>query len=1519
MISLLCAGNLYATTVALVGGQGKTGHVDGNTYTKALFNTPSGMAEDSSGDLWVADTGNNCIRVISSPEASQSAGSTTLTYAPVVTNLIVKPIGVALDDFEDVYILDYGNGKNGNILEYDNYGDIVETNVMNLTNAASMAMDSSGNFYVTVNSNQILKITSPGVSNVVVTITNAGVSLKGLVVKQIGTYAGWLAVCDAGRNGIYLVNPANGMVITNAGFHGAGDFPNGTDISSSQDAQFNQPMDVAETGDGSLIVTDYGNNRVKVVKSSDGGVTNLYGVVTSYWVGPYPGFSSTLTPSKGTPEVVQTPDTVGGVSAREPDGVLFAADGTVFVTEAYYNIIREATANGLPLPPPPPPPAPTAPAGLSATGGYGQITLNWLSDANATNYDIERSNTSGSGYGIIATTAGTSFTDTNIQDGTTYYYVAQAIGVGGESPISAQVSAIPLFSPPPTIESVITNTISYQNGSVTLTWTVSAGATAYIVERTPNATNATVSAPTTTYVDNSGLINGNTYYYTIAAENGGGINPTNSPQVAVTLPLPPVTDPQIGWVTYPLNPSEDQFLSVFNPGSPAGNTFNNDVDLVIVEPLGTQIYFNTGNTTIVTNVPDPTASSTTAPAGYANNNTQSTVEANWAINGLIQPSPSGNLMIKAIGEQSGHPNSDIVAALFQFVVGQPQAIGTNAGQFTLTNITAGSDMYYTYAYNTNLPGYPSSTNPAAIGPITNGETLALNFPQGTTNLTFEAVGYRVNYAPSAVYTNYFASSNFMANTISFGFASGPGSSQFVASPGQTFILPVGLSMLASSPSIYGLQFNVTITNLSGPVVDPNTIEFFSLLGKPQANSGYYAPIPPYMFISTNQIPPNNVPDAFLYESNWYQSLKFIDTNNEALLGLGWLEIYGRTNLYNTLSQNLLTFPILEGNDPYPTSSQSIAGGYTFGIPTNAISGNVYQVQIGLPSATAYPGGLGGNPYGVAVGIVASVDTNLVGPGSINALKNVTIGQLKYLVGDVHPANWFNAGDFGSSNLDNLDVSRVFDAAVYGPNTPPVLSTGESDLFDAMDSCGNIGVLDGATGYYTNVNTYPYFTNVSYSIKNNTIYEDSNGDVVSSNSTPAGPFVQFFQVYATTYFLTVNEQYTNTYIMTNAASFVTTNIIPVPNLVNVPIQAGNTTLFSGNDTTINQIAFGDGVLDVCDVYVTFRRSLDTNNLLWFQRYWTNGVRVATANWAPTFMPAVQTKSGSGKIVNGTSSPSTTPTSITNTPLVNFVAGDFQATAGQTIQIPVTAAVFGSYPLRVAMLNLSVVPLDGSPTLTTPISFTPGGPLGSPFMTTSSGNDNYAAAWLNSTIAGISNNATIGTLGITIPANATSMSAYAIHFDHASGSPNGLASFQNHTLTGLITLSSRTNSSYGDGIPDSWRLRYFGTTNNLLSVSTADADGTGMNNWQKYVAGLNPVDSTSVLSPYYAGTDQGVAQSPQDSVIDWPSVFGVDYVIQRSPTLFPPAWTSISTNTGTGNYMEIHDSPANPNRFYRVLVP
>jgi hypothetical protein len=178
------------------------------------------------------------------------------------------------------------------------------------------------------------------------------------------------------------------------------------------------------------------------------------------------------------------------------------------------------------------------------------------------------------------------------------------------------------------------------------------------------------------------------------------------------------------------------------------------------------------------------------------------------------------------------------------------------------------------------------------------------------------------------------------------------------------------------------------------------------------------------------------------------------------------------------------------------------------------------------------------------------------------------------------------------------------------------------------------------------------------------------------------------------------------------------------------------LFDGNDTTINQIAFGDGVLDVCDVYVTFRRSLDPS-LTWFQRFWTNGVRGAQFVGNPP-PPAA-----------GNVSPHSL---IAQRPSVNFASADFLASPGQTLQVPITAQVMGSYPLRVLMLGLTVNPLDGSPPLTSAVQFAPNPALGQPTLVSSQSPSTYAATWLDATITGLSGSATLGTLTVQIPANA-----------------------------------------------------------------------------------------------------------------------------------------------------------------------
>ncbi len=88
------------------------------------------------------------------------------------------------------------------------------------------------------------------------------------------------------------------------------------------------------------------------------------------------------------------------------------------------------------------------PTNLTATPGDAQVTLNWAAVTGATGYNLKRSLTVGGPYETIATTvAGTSYVDTNVVNGTTYYYVVTTVDPDGESANSNEASATPQAAP----------------------------------------------------------------------------------------------------------------------------------------------------------------------------------------------------------------------------------------------------------------------------------------------------------------------------------------------------------------------------------------------------------------------------------------------------------------------------------------------------------------------------------------------------------------------------------------------------------------------------------------------------------------------------------------------------------------------------------------------------------------------------------------------------------------------------------------------------------------------------------------------------------------------------------------------------------------------------------------------------------------------------------------------------------------------------------------------------------------
>jgi len=90
---------------------------------------------------------------------------------------------------------------------------------------------------------------------------------------------------------------------------------------------------------------------------------------------------------------------------------------------------------------------PAPPATLSAIPGNAQAFLSWSSSVGATNYIVQRSMTSSGPYSPIGSTTDTSYLDTTVANGTTYYYVVYVIGPNGTSPLSPQTTVAPSATP----------------------------------------------------------------------------------------------------------------------------------------------------------------------------------------------------------------------------------------------------------------------------------------------------------------------------------------------------------------------------------------------------------------------------------------------------------------------------------------------------------------------------------------------------------------------------------------------------------------------------------------------------------------------------------------------------------------------------------------------------------------------------------------------------------------------------------------------------------------------------------------------------------------------------------------------------------------------------------------------------------------------------------------------------------------------------------------------------------------
>jgi fibronectin type 3 domain-containing protein len=178
---------------------------------------------------------------------------------------------------------------------------------------------------------------------------------------------------------------------------------------------------------------------------------------------------------------------------------------------------------------------PSGPASLRVTPGNTTAMLSWTASASGspTSYTIYRGTKSdGEATTPVATTNGTTttFADTGLRNGTTYFYNVAANNSVGVSPDSNEVTVTPAATTG--IPAAPTGlAASAGNGSVGLTWNASTGATSYSIYRgtAPGAEGATaVGTATANSFTDTGLTNGTTYYYKVTASNTAGTSASSN-------------------------------------------------------------------------------------------------------------------------------------------------------------------------------------------------------------------------------------------------------------------------------------------------------------------------------------------------------------------------------------------------------------------------------------------------------------------------------------------------------------------------------------------------------------------------------------------------------------------------------------------------------------------------------------------------------------------------------------------------------------------------------------------------------------------------------------------------------------------------------------------------------------------------------------------------------------------------------------------------------------------------------
>ena len=226
------------STIAGAGSPGDAG--DGGLATDALLNSPESATPDTFGNVYIADTGNHRVRMV-------TPGGVIL---PVNAAGLISPVYTLADSTGNVYIADEGAGS---VVQLSAAG-ITSTIAQGLASPRGLTLDANGNLYVTESaSGHVDRLGANG------SFTRIG---EGAWTTPLGIAAGSsgdLFVADAGLERILHVD-SSGNVSAIAG-DGSAAFSG--DGGAALSAALNSPWDVAVDSHGAVYIADLLNNRIR--------------------------------------------------------------------------------------------------------------------------------------------------------------------------------------------------------------------------------------------------------------------------------------------------------------------------------------------------------------------------------------------------------------------------------------------------------------------------------------------------------------------------------------------------------------------------------------------------------------------------------------------------------------------------------------------------------------------------------------------------------------------------------------------------------------------------------------------------------------------------------------------------------------------------------------------------------------------------------------------------------------------------------------------------------------------------------------------------------------------------------------------------------------------------------------------------------------------------------------------------------------------------------------------------------